>query len=71
MQQTIHDNKINKSIRNVFRTQSNIYGRVFFQIQLAVLAKKLQLDYVLNASLSIIRSQKSGAFCLSLGYKVM
>ena len=64
MQQTIYDNKINKSIRNVFRTQSNIYGGVFFQIQLAVLAKKLQLDYFLNSSLSVIRSQESGAFCL-------
>ena len=30
MQQTIYDNKINKIIRYVFRSQSNIYDGVFF-----------------------------------------
>ena len=44
MQQTIHTNKINRSIRYVFETQSNMYDRVFLQKQLTVLQKSFTID---------------------------
>ena len=59
MQQTIYDNKINKSIRNPVK---HLWWSFFSNT--AVLAKNLQLDYFLNSSLSVVRSQESGAFCL-------
>ena len=44
-QQTIYNNKINKSLKNIFRTQSNIYDEVFYaKIVSGFLQKSSMID---------------------------